>query len=96
MNFSFFHTVSIYNKFVCENIGVVVSDGNDPNHCLVIIKYIIPYYYDVCKLSKQTSTFSPVIYMGFHQKKSKKSFTTSVNYGGVSKFWCVNLKRVLF
>jgi len=29
-------------------------------------------------------------------KKKFKNFTTSVNYGGVSKFWCVNLKKVLF
>ena len=29
-------------------------------------------------------------------KKKGKNFTTSVNYGGVSKFWCVNLKKVLF
>ena len=33
---------------------------------------------------------------GSHQKK-EKNFTTSVNYGGGgSKFWCVNLKKVLF
>ena len=34
--------------------------------------------------------------MGSHQKK-EKNFTTSVKYGGgVSKFWCVNLKKVFF
>ena len=30
------------------------------------------------------------------KKKQEKKFTTVVNYGGVSKFWCVNLKKVLF
>ena len=32
------------------------------------------------------------------KKKQEKNFTTVVNYGGegVSKFWCVNLKKVLF
>ena len=29
-------------------------------------------------------------------KKKAKNFTSVVNYGGVSKFWCVNLKKVLF
>ena len=37
------------------------------------------------------------IYKGKPPKKMAKNFTTVVNYvGGVSKFWCVNLKKVLF
>ena len=34
-------------------------------------------------------------YKRSHQKNGK-NFTTVVNYGGVSKFWCVNLKKVPF
>ena len=31
------------------------------------------------------------------REATKKNFTTVVNYGGeVSKFWCANLKKVLF
>ena len=59
--------------------------------------YILQIFIKIGKLSDKIKMVTSSHGKGSHQKKTGKKVHNSCElWGGVSKFWCVNFKKVLF